>query len=140
MGVVTPLRRVVDGTTKTLAVGESISPTRFGLGDGYGTDAGGPGAWWHGGSCTSNFKDNFSLHSTGRLLLSTFKPINSQLTDPQIAPEQSNDACFSSEHSGGAQFLFLDGHVTFLQEGIDYDLYQYLSTFAGEEVIDSTGI
>jgi prepilin-type N-terminal cleavage/methylation domain-containing protein/prepilin-type processing-associated H-X9-DG protein len=140
MGVVIGLRQVIDGTTKTVAVGESVSATRYGLGDGYGTDVGGPGAWWHGGSSASNFKDNFSLHSLGRLLLSTYKPINSQMTDPQIAPDQTNDACFSSEHPGGAQFLFLDGHVTFLQEGIDYDLYQYLSTFAGEEVIDSTGI
>ncbi len=140
MGVAVPLRRVLDGTTKTLAVGESVSPTRFGIGPGYGTDEGGPGAWWHGDSCRADFTRDYSGHSVGRFLLSTFKPINSHLTDPQLAPEQTNDACFSSDHPGGAQFVFLDGHVAFLQENIDYDLYQYLSTYAGGELIDETGI
>jgi prepilin-type N-terminal cleavage/methylation domain-containing protein/prepilin-type processing-associated H-X9-DG protein len=140
MGVVIPLRRVVDGTTKTLAVGESVSPTRYGLGQGFDTDEGGPGAWWHGGSCKAAFTTDYASHSIGRFLLSTYKPINSQVVDPQTAPGNTNDACFSSEHPGGAQFVFLDGHVAFLQENIDYDIYQYLSTHAGEEVIDSTDL
>jgi prepilin-type N-terminal cleavage/methylation domain-containing protein/prepilin-type processing-associated H-X9-DG protein len=140
MGTVISLRNVTDGTSHTLAVGESVSPTRFGMGSGYGTDEGGPGAWWHGGSSAQEFATNFSGHSIGRFLLSTFKPINSQVTDPQVRPEQTNDACFSSDHPGGAQFVFVDGHVGFMQESIDYDLYQYLSTFAGQELIDTSGL
>ncbi|WP_425267270.1 DUF1559 domain-containing protein [Aeoliella straminimaris] len=137
MGVIVPLRRVLDGTSSTFAVGESVSATRYGAGDGYGTDEGGPGAWWFGGSCNTNFKSNYSMHSIGRFLLSTYKPINSHLTDPQIKPEQSNDVCFSSDHPGGAQFVFLDGHVAFIQESIDYNVYQYLSSYAGAELINS---
>ncbi len=137
MGVVIPLRRVTDGTTSTLAVGESVSPTRFGAGDGYDTDEGGPGAWFFGGSCNANFKNNLSGHSVGRFLLSTFKPINSHRTDPQTKAEQTNDACFSSDHPSGAQFAFLDGHVEFVQEGIDFNVYQYLSSYAGDELISA---
>jgi prepilin-type processing-associated H-X9-DG protein len=140
IGIDLPLRRVTDGTSKTLAVGETVSATRYGLGDGYDTDEGGPGAWWHGGSCRAEFKTDFSGHSFGRFLLSTFKPINSHLTDPQTAMSNTNDACFSSDHPGGAQFVFLDGHGAFVQEDIDYDLYQYLSTHAGGELIDETGL
>jgi prepilin-type N-terminal cleavage/methylation domain-containing protein/prepilin-type processing-associated H-X9-DG protein len=141
MGVKIPLRRVTDGTTKTFAVGESISPTQFGMGDGYGNNQlGGPAAWFHGGSCRRDFTVSYSGHSTGRELLSTFKPINSHRTDPQLEAEQSNDACFSSDHPGGAQFVFLDGHVVFIQEDIDYDQYQYLSTHAGQELVDASGI
>ena len=66
MGVVLEVRHVVDGTTSTLAVGESVSPTRYGMGPGYGTDEGGPGAWWHGGSCQPKFTSDYSSHSIER--------------------------------------------------------------------------
>jgi len=42
---------------------------------------------------------------------------------------------FSSQHEGGAHFLFGDGHVRFLTENIDSGLYKALSTRAGEETI-----
>ena len=42
------------------------------------------------------------------------------------------NGAFASQHPGGAQFLFADGHVTFVEEGIDFDRYQNLSTIAGE--------
>jgi prepilin-type processing-associated H-X9-DG protein/prepilin-type N-terminal cleavage/methylation domain-containing protein len=132
-----PLRRVTDGTSATFAVGESVSPTRFGFSDGYGTDEGGPGTWWEGGANRQNYRTDFSGHSYGRVLLSTFKPLNSHIADPQTQPNQSNDACFSSDHPGGAQFLFVDGHVDFIQDDIDYDTYQFLATYKGGEVINS---
>jgi prepilin-type N-terminal cleavage/methylation domain-containing protein/prepilin-type processing-associated H-X9-DG protein len=137
MAVSIPLRRVTDGTTLTLAVGESVSPTRYGFSDGYDTDAGGPGCWWAGGANHPD-KNNYTGHSYGRVLLSTFKPISSHIADPQTQPDQSNDACFSSDHPGGAQFVFVDGHVDFLQESIDYDTYQFLGTFKGDEVVDTS--
>ena len=135
MGVTIPLRRITDGTNATLAVGETVSPTRYGFSDGYDTDRGGPGCWWAGGGCHNNYKSDFMGHSYGRVLLSTFKPINSHISDPQTRPDQSNDACFSSDHPSGAQFLFVDGHVEFIQENIDYNTYQYLATFGSGEVI-----
>ena len=134
MGVEIPMRRIVDGTSTTFAFGESISATRYGAGPGYGTDAGGPSAWWFGGSCTTNFESDYSSHHY-RFLRSTLKPINSHLIDPQTQADQQNDACFSSEHPGGAHFLFVDGHVQFIQEDIDYNTYQFLATYAAGELV-----
>jgi prepilin-type N-terminal cleavage/methylation domain-containing protein/prepilin-type processing-associated H-X9-DG protein len=42
---------------------------------------------------------------------------------------------FGSWHIGGAQFLLADGHVVFISENIDEDVYQYLATRAGGEVV-----
>ena len=136
LGVVLSLRNVSDGTANTFAVGECVSATRYGAGPGYGTDEGGPSAWWHGGSCALDFANDFSGHHY-RNLRSTFKPLNSHITDPQTGPGQQNQASFSSDHPGGAQFLFIDGHVAFIQEDIDFDTYGMLATHAGGEVIDS---
>ena len=43
---------------------------------------------------------------------------------------------FSSEHEGGAFFLFGDGQVRFLSENIDFTTYKALGTIAGNEVVD----
>lgn len=147
MYVQIPLARVVDGASATFAVGESVSPTTAGGNagwPGYGVNGvGGPGCWWHGGSITANFlslsedvpRQKYSSHSIGRMLQSTWFPLNSHRQLPQnLRVEQTNNAQFSSDHPGGAQFVFADGHVVFISEAIDIKIYRALSTFAGEEV------
>lgn len=42
---------------------------------------------------------------------------------------------FASNHSGGVQFVFGDGHVTFISDTISHDLYKALSTRAGGEAM-----
>jgi prepilin-type N-terminal cleavage/methylation domain-containing protein len=42
---------------------------------------------------------------------------------------------FSSNHSGGAQFILGDGSVRFISESIDLGVYQGLATLRGNEVI-----
>ncbi len=42
---------------------------------------------------------------------------------------------FSSPHTGGANFLFADGHVAFLQTSMNYPVYKALSTRQGGEPI-----
>lgn len=45
---------------------------------------------------------------------------------------------FYSLHSGGgAQFVFCDGHVAFLNRSIDYQVYQALTTRAGGEAVSA---
>ena len=42
---------------------------------------------------------------------------------------------FSSHHVGGTHFVLGDGHVRFVSENIDENVYQFLSTLSGGEVI-----
>ncbi|MEZ6097573.1 MAG: DUF1559 domain-containing protein [Pirellulaceae bacterium] len=131
-----PLKKVTDGTSHTLGVGESVHPARWGLGPGYGNgDVGGPVAWYHGGSCN---RDDFAGHSTGRCVRTTKHPLNSSLL-PGMGENEENDAPFGSEHPSGAQFVYADGHVEFLQDAIDMTLYQDLSTYRGGELVSDHG-
>lgn len=125
------IARITDGTSSTFAVGESDHPALYGGPEGwpgYGVpDEGGPGCWWHGGSYTVG---SYSGHSTGRLHRTTWYPINHDLM-PNMRPNQENDSPFGSEHPGGAQFVYADGHVEFIQDSIDIDAYRALSTYNG---------
>jgi prepilin-type processing-associated H-X9-DG protein/prepilin-type N-terminal cleavage/methylation domain-containing protein len=42
---------------------------------------------------------------------------------------------FSSQHSAGANFLFADGHVQFLQTTMNHEVYMALSTRGGDEPV-----
>jgi prepilin-type processing-associated H-X9-DG protein len=44
---------------------------------------------------------------------------------PRAAPQNS---AFGSRHRGGVNFAFGDGHVVFLKENLDMEIYQALST------------
>lgn len=127
----TRIADIQDGTSHTMVVGESIHPARWGLGPGYGnSDVGGPAPWFVGGAVMVN---DFTNQSYGRMLRTTKHPINSNQFP--IAPDEDNDMPFGSQHPGGAQFAFGDGHVSFLSETIDMNAYQALSTRNGGESV-----
>ncbi len=124
---------IIDGTSHTMVVGESIHPAKWGLGPGYGDEnVGGPAPWYSGGAARVN---DFTDQSYGRMLRSTKFPINS--VQFPIADDEDNDMPFGSRHPGGAQFVFADGHVSFLSETIDVNAYQALSTRDGGETISN---
>ncbi len=115
---------IVDGTSKTLAVGERVYELRV----------------WLRGGC-------FNKTSPPRACISSSKnirwPINSDTQEvcynncPGGRTCLFNDLFFGSNHPGGAQFVFADGSVHFLNETIDFDMYMDLATIAGGETTSS---
>ena len=51
--------------------------------------------------------------------------------------ETGRNGGFSSNHSGGANFGYVDGHVTFIDEDIDSDTYQAIGSRKGGEVVEA---
>jgi prepilin-type N-terminal cleavage/methylation domain-containing protein len=80
---------VRDGTSSTLAVGESVHVSRYGLGPGYDiADQGGPVAWYCGSGCWINC--NPEHQGLGRCVRSTKYAINRNILP--MNPDQDSDA------------------------------------------------
>lgn len=139
-----------DGSSSTFAIGESVHAAFLGVAystsaggvssaSGYGVPAtGAPTAWFSGGSCGGGCGPR--NQDLGRGCRSTLNPINLSLLPFQCSPgSQScnleNEVPFGSYHSGGAHFAFADGHVSFINDTINFNLYKALSTIAGGELI-----
>jgi len=129
------LTDVTDGTSSTLAVGESLHAQRWGAGPGYGDpNVGGPVLWLWGSACMQP-RCIITDASYGRDLRNTKFPINSIIP---LLPDNENDSPFGSQHTGGANFLFTDGHVAFLPQATPLNIFQALASIAGGEAIDSS--
>jgi prepilin-type N-terminal cleavage/methylation domain-containing protein/prepilin-type processing-associated H-X9-DG protein len=130
---------IKDGSSSTMAFGESVHVSLWGMGPGYANaNVGGPVSWWMGGSCqgsTTPFCDP-RTHCNGRAYLCTENPINSNVMP--LSATRENAVPFGSFHSGGAHFLFADGHVSFLGDVIDFPIYRAMSTIDGGEIIKGT--
>lgn len=104
------MKDLLDGSGNTLAVGERSSSLA--------------NATWVGAvTGTELFPENssnFVLGHTGEM-------------DNPAKPSENNN--FSSDHPGGVNFLFADGHVTFLTGSMSAATFQALSTRAGREQI-----
>jgi prepilin-type N-terminal cleavage/methylation domain-containing protein/prepilin-type processing-associated H-X9-DG protein len=99
------LRKVIDGTSHTFLIGEDVPE--------------------HNAHSAAYFAN----HS----FCSTDGPLNYMPIPPQ--PTKYEDVIgFRSLHPGGAHFAMVDGSVNFFDEGIDYNLYNNLSTKDGGEV------
>ncbi len=106
-----PLRKVEDGTSKTISVGEIVE----------GHTVNSSNIW----SYVLRYADCFRVTST---------PLNTPADLNGIAVGTNKakvNGAFASEHPGGALFSYLDGHVVFLEENIDLTLYQEMSTIRG---------
>lgn len=98
---------VTDGTSRTLMFGECL-PDR----DAY---------------CSWPYTNN--AYATCAI------PLNHAGTG--VPEDWPNMLSFRSRHPGGANFCYVDGHVRFINESIDLEVYRSLATINGAEV--STG-
>jgi prepilin-type N-terminal cleavage/methylation domain-containing protein/prepilin-type processing-associated H-X9-DG protein len=125
---------ITDGTSNTLAVGESFHPQLWREGPGYGVATTGGPVQWNSGSACSAPNCPVTNRSYGRDIRNTRYPINA--TVPLVATNE-NDTPFGSQHSGnGANFLFADSHVSFLPQTLPLPTFSALASVNGNETVD----
>jgi prepilin-type N-terminal cleavage/methylation domain-containing protein/prepilin-type processing-associated H-X9-DG protein len=141
------LAEITDGTSNTIVIGENyiaivtgcvVNATNNNVATTANTPASPEGYapwWWGGGSAAVT---NFPVNPTRSVLT-----MNSAINDPTYmlgganhnVLAQANNHPFSSQHAGGAQFAFADGHVQFVQSSIDILVYRALGTINGGEPV-----
>jgi prepilin-type N-terminal cleavage/methylation domain-containing protein/prepilin-type processing-associated H-X9-DG protein len=110
-------KKVLDGLSKTFAVGEVKGADTL---HGY------------------NIWGYASRHESG--LRTTRNVLNERPGEPaptQVKTElwgSKYNGAFGSEHAGGAQFVFGDGHVEFISDDIDHRLYEEMATIASQPI------
>ncbi|MEO8497491.1 MAG: DUF1559 domain-containing protein, partial [Planctomycetota bacterium] len=117
------LRDVLDGTSSTVSIGESLFDTNV-----RGIDHGGTVHivdHWYIGSPLINPAD------VSESLGSTAVPVNRIFDQNAFIDEK--ELCFSSRHPGGAQVSFVDGHVSMIAQTIDAAVWSALGTRAQGE-------
>jgi prepilin-type N-terminal cleavage/methylation domain-containing protein/prepilin-type processing-associated H-X9-DG protein len=108
------IRQIEDGTSNTISIGEVID---------------------------SHLPENSNIWTNTLRYLDSFRMTDVAMnTPPSIVGQPANggpdvNGAFSSRHPGGAHFLYGDGRVEFMEESIDFDVYQNLSTIAGDPSI-----
>jgi prepilin-type N-terminal cleavage/methylation domain-containing protein/prepilin-type processing-associated H-X9-DG protein len=106
------MAEVIDGTTSTFLAGETtdgnISATGLNL-------------WTVGVRLTSSLRN-------------TFNPVNQRPGTGAGLVTGANGA-FNSEHPGGAQFAYVDGHVSFISNTINFPTYKFLSTRKNGDIV-----
>ncbi len=116
----TNMSSIIDGTSNTVAVGE-VTETADVREDNLGHSN-----WpiWAGG--------NNNGGCNGKHIGNTFRIMDIDFFLNRKTGWESDNS-FGSQHTGGANFLFVDGSVHFLSEEIDLNLYRALGTRKGKE-------
>ena len=126
----TKIRDIRDGTSQTLAIGEK----NYHMGN---------FDWMFGMHWLISLDDHMYVNACKNVRW----PINGDRNvygyykfDPERPPGATdmylNDTIFGSNHPGGANFCYGDGSVHFLQDSMDFTVYQSMATRNGGEVIE----
>ncbi len=126
-GHTTRIADILDGTSKTIAVGERNYVFRDWTSGA--TWAGNPIAQiCSGASSNVRYPLNADKNQVGYFYQDTDAPA-------ALRTMKLNDLLFASDHPGGVQFCFADGHVDMLSDDTTgYKIFGDLATIAGEEV------
>jgi prepilin-type N-terminal cleavage/methylation domain-containing protein/prepilin-type processing-associated H-X9-DG protein len=116
-------REIADGFSKTFAVGEITNADDKAVDPASGERCG-MGVWsftWVHSSAlrsTENALNSLPCQAVGGQLLAGYYGY-------------SLNGAFASDHRGGGNFVFTDGHVVFVSELVDFKVYRAASTVAG---------
>ncbi|WP_231993614.1 DUF1559 family PulG-like putative transporter [Pseudobythopirellula maris] len=130
------LAKITDGTSKTLLAGEinyayepyesapGLTPAKAGTLYTFAWAEGYPNlAWGQMATLAPQYSD-VDLFNNSQLSEEEYKSVSSQAT-----------RTYRSDHPGGVNFVFLDGSVRFLRDGIDLETRKALVTRNGGEVV-----
>lgn len=129
----TRMRDIRDGTSHTILLGEALFDYEI-WGDDYFGQSQVVDHWYIGSGDLdiSSMAHGDRSIEVSECLGSTGCRINS--TSIEDAPVNDKELCFSSRHPGGAQVAFADGHLRFVSNFVDFEVWQALGSRAGGEV------
>lgn len=126
-------RRIIDGQSNTLMLGEIARNGIFLDDDLPDRDLGTTGDSWVKGCGIGGTDDPVTSGCTGSVPrhLAAVKSVNLAINSQVLG---SNDLAFQSNHSGGAVFSLTDGSTTFITDDLDIVIYRSLASRSGGEV------
>ena len=133
------LKKIVDGTSQTVMVGEILAGQVDAFPGGSAPGARGDlrGTWAHIWMGTASYTHLLTPNSSAGDAISGVwchhMPDHGLPCNPQTRGG-GEFAAARSHHPGGVNVAFVDGHVSFYLDTINAYLWQTLSTYAGEEV------
>ena len=126
----TKLGQVIDGTSQTLMFGEAPGTNGVGIKDEY------------SGQVHNGFTQGHAWAGWGTLPAAIGLNVSNENGKPNAGAQYDTKwSYYGSLHSGGiVQFSFVDGSVHALNNDIKLEVFQYLSTMKGEEIISTDAI
>ena len=124
------LKQVTDGTSNTFAIGEVVSED---TNSGY-------NVWSYA------FRDGSSQRNTVNPLNTPVgSPFAAPLSDCTYAtggnpPSPCWNGAFGSNHPGGASFVYVDGHVSFINDSVALEAYQAASTIKNSFTLPGSSV